>query len=102
MTEQHPCTTDNRLDYSLAAHIAHLFVRDPLVIFDDAVVLDDETAMVSGSRDQQSHAGSTDPSPSAPSPTFCPGCLLHTHTPPYPLSSSSPLILPPAPLSFLS
>ena len=35
------------LDRSLAAHIAHLFVRDPLVIFDDAVVLDDSKAMVS-------------------------------------------------------
>ena len=34
------------LDPSLAAHIAHLFVRDPLVIFDDAIVLDDKTAMV--------------------------------------------------------
>ena len=34
------------LDRSLAAHIAHLFVRDPLVIFDDAVVLDDSKAMV--------------------------------------------------------
>ena len=29
------------LDASLAAHVAHLFVRDPLVIFDDAVYLDD-------------------------------------------------------------
>lgn len=37
------------LDRSLAAHIAHLFVRDPLVIFDDAIVLDDKTAMVSSS-----------------------------------------------------
>ena len=37
------------LDRSLAAHIAHLFVRDPLVIFDDAVVLDDRKAMVSRS-----------------------------------------------------
>jgi Glutamate-cysteine ligase len=34
------------LDRSLAAHIAHLFVRDPLVIFDDAIVLDDKIAMV--------------------------------------------------------
>lgn len=38
---------DSGVDHSLAAHIAHLFVRDPLVIFDDAVVLDDSTAMVS-------------------------------------------------------
>lgn len=38
---------DGGIDHSLAAHIAHLFVRDPLVIFDDAVVLDDSTAMVS-------------------------------------------------------
>ena len=38
------------LDRSLAAHIAHLFVRDPLVIFDDAVVLDDSKAMVSNER----------------------------------------------------
>ena len=38
---------DSGIDHSLAAHIAHLFVRDPLVIFDDAVVLDDSTAMVS-------------------------------------------------------
>lgn len=38
---------DGGLDRSLASHIAHLFVRDPLVIFDDAIDLDNETAMVS-------------------------------------------------------
>jgi glutamate--cysteine ligase catalytic subunit len=36
---------DGGVDRSLAAHIAHLFVRDPLVIFDDAIVLDDTQHM---------------------------------------------------------
>jgi glutamate--cysteine ligase catalytic subunit len=35
------------MDSALAAHIAHLFIRDPLVIFDDAIDLDDERALVS-------------------------------------------------------
>ena len=29
------------VDAALARHIAHLFVRDPLVIFDDAIEVDD-------------------------------------------------------------
>ena len=44
--EAYKMLTEGGLDHSLASHIAHLFVRDPLVIFDDAVVLDDKTAMV--------------------------------------------------------
>ena len=36
-----------QVDPPLARHIAHLFVRDPLVIFDDAIFLDDNAAMVS-------------------------------------------------------
>jgi glutamate--cysteine ligase catalytic subunit len=35
------------IDESLAKHIAHLFTRDPLVIFDDAIALDDQRALVS-------------------------------------------------------
>lgn len=33
---------DNGIDHNLAHHIAHLFVRDPLVIFEDGIVMDDE------------------------------------------------------------
>ena len=33
---------DGGLDRQLAAHIAHLFVRDPLVIFNDSVYVDDQ------------------------------------------------------------
>eukprot|EP00605_Chrysophyceae_sp_TOSAG23-4_P002984 GSChrysophyteH1.ASY1.ANO1.3287.1 assembled CDS len=33
---------NNGLDIMLARHIAHLFIRDPMVIFDDAINLDDE------------------------------------------------------------
>jgi glutamate--cysteine ligase catalytic subunit len=43
--EAYKMLIDGGLDESLASHIAHLFVRDPLVIFDDAVVLDDTQAM---------------------------------------------------------
>jgi glutamate--cysteine ligase catalytic subunit len=35
----------NGLDQQLASHIAHLFTRDPLVIFNDSIVLDDSTTM---------------------------------------------------------
>ena len=31
----------NKIDFSIARHIAHLFTRDPLVIFDDEIVVDD-------------------------------------------------------------
>jgi glutamate--cysteine ligase catalytic subunit len=34
-------------DENLALHIAHLFTRDPLVIFDDAIKLDNSNSMVS-------------------------------------------------------
>ena len=34
------------VDDVLARHIAHLFVRDPLVVFDDQTDLDDETSLV--------------------------------------------------------
>lgn len=34
------------IDQSLARHIAHLFTRDPLVIFEDAIYLDDQRALV--------------------------------------------------------
>jgi hypothetical protein len=44
--EAYKMLIDGGFDESLASHIAHLFVRDPLVIFDDAVVLDDTQAMV--------------------------------------------------------
>ena len=33
------------IDESLASHIAHLFTRDPLVIFDDAIYLDDNAVV---------------------------------------------------------
>ncbi|KAF8322226.1 glutamate-cysteine ligase catalytic subunit [Clavulina sp. PMI_390] len=33
---------DNGIDELLAKHIAHLFIRDPLVVFSDAIDLDDE------------------------------------------------------------
>jgi hypothetical protein len=33
------------MDAVLARHVAHLFTRDPLVIFDDAIALDDERAL---------------------------------------------------------
>lgn len=33
------------IDVNLAKHIAHLFIRDPLVIFDDAIYLNDDKAM---------------------------------------------------------
>ncbi len=39
--------TAKPMDDVLATHIAHLFVRDPLVIFDDAIHLDNRAAMVS-------------------------------------------------------
>jgi len=32
---------DGGVDYTLARHIAHLFVRDPLVIFDGSIEVDD-------------------------------------------------------------
>eukprot|EP00606_Chrysophyceae_sp_TOSAG23-5_P001247 GSChrysophyteH2.ASY1.ANO1.920.1 assembled CDS len=32
------------LDHILAMHVAHLFIRDPMVIFDDAIELDDENS----------------------------------------------------------
>jgi glutamate--cysteine ligase catalytic subunit len=35
------------IDPVLSMHIAHLFVRDPLVIFDDAIHLDNQKSMVS-------------------------------------------------------
>ena len=34
---------DEGLDENLAHHVAHLFIRDPLVLFDGKVELDDET-----------------------------------------------------------
>jgi hypothetical protein len=37
---------NKKVDKFLAAHIAHLFVRDPLVIFDDAIYLDDQQTLV--------------------------------------------------------
>lgn len=37
---------ENNVDDSLSKHIAHLFIRDPLVIFDDAISLDDSRVMV--------------------------------------------------------
>ena len=36
-----------QLDKNLAAHIAHLFIRDPLVIFSDAIQIDDSQRLVS-------------------------------------------------------
>lgn len=36
---------DRGLDQSLATHLAHLFTRDPLVIFDDAIALDNATTL---------------------------------------------------------
>lgn len=36
---------DRGLDRPLAAHVAHLFTRDPLVIFDDAIALDNATSL---------------------------------------------------------
>lgn len=33
---------DNNVDENLAHHIAHLFTRDPLVVFDGNVEMDDE------------------------------------------------------------
>ena len=32
------------LDHILAMHVAHLFIRDPMVVFDDAIELDDENS----------------------------------------------------------
>lgn len=37
---------DGGLDPPLAAHIAHLFVRDPLVIFNDSIFLDNDKSLV--------------------------------------------------------
>ena len=36
---------DAGIDESLASHIAHLFTRDPLVIFEDSIYLDDNNAL---------------------------------------------------------
>ena len=36
---------DKGLDSTLAKHVAHLFARDPLVVFDDAVFLDNESVL---------------------------------------------------------
>lgn len=36
---------DRGLDRPLATHLAHLFTRDPLVIFDDAIALDNATTL---------------------------------------------------------
>ena len=33
------------IDWGLSMHIAHLFTRDPLVIFDDAISLDDSAVL---------------------------------------------------------
>ena len=33
------------MDWNLAMHVAHLFTRDPLVIFDDAISLDDSCSL---------------------------------------------------------
>ena len=35
------------LDPALAAHLGHMFVRDPLVIFDDSIYLNDDRSLVS-------------------------------------------------------
>jgi glutamate--cysteine ligase catalytic subunit len=44
--EAYSLLTTAGVDEALALHIAHLFVRDPLVIFDDAIALDNTQSMV--------------------------------------------------------
>lgn len=39
-------TNKENTDINLAKHLAHLFIRDPLVIFDDAIYLDDNKSLV--------------------------------------------------------
>jgi glutamate--cysteine ligase catalytic subunit len=41
---------DEGVDRVLALHLAHLFIRDPLVIFDDAIQLNDSESLVSRMR----------------------------------------------------
>lgn len=44
--EAYKTLVDGGLDHPLAMHIAHLFVRDPLVIFSDSIEMDNANSMV--------------------------------------------------------
>lgn len=43
--EAYKMLRDSNIDENLSKHIAHLFIRDPLVIFDDAIYIDDKIHM---------------------------------------------------------
>jgi glutamate--cysteine ligase catalytic subunit len=44
--EAYKVLVEDGLDHPLAMHVAHLFVRDPLVIFSDSIELDNASSMV--------------------------------------------------------